>query len=71
MSEDRFDWVVVEEATLIRSTDRAGLFDVDGDEVWIPWSQIREDSVDQDGESGALFLRRWIAQDKDLEFAEE
>lgn len=64
-------WVLVSEVTLVRSTDKAGLYKIDGTEHWIPWSQIREDSVDKDGETGDLWITEWIADQKEIEGEEE
>jgi len=64
-------WILVSDATLIRSSDKAGLYKIDGDEYWIPWSQIRDDSVDRDGESGDLWITEWIADQKEIEGDDE
>lgn len=64
-------WVLVSEVTLVRSTDKAGLYKIEGKEHWIPWSQIREDSVDKDGETGDLWITEWIADQKEIEGEEE
>jgi len=64
-------WILVNEATLIRSSDKAGLYKIYGEEHWIPWSQIRDDSVDKDGESGELWITEWIADEKEIEGDDE
>lgn len=64
--------VCIENVTLIRSTEKAGMYQTeDGDEVWIPWSQIDENSVDKDGDSGDIWIPLWLAEAKELEYSEE
>lgn len=64
--------VCIENVTLIRSTEKAGMYQTeDGDEVWIPWSQIDENSVDKDGDSGDIWIPLWLAEAKELEYLEE
>lgn len=69
---NRYDEVCIPEATIIRQTDNAGCFMVDDTEVWIPWSQIADynGTPSKDGEIGFLYVKRWIAEDKDLEYEE-
>lgn len=67
--------VEIENCTLIKSTTRAGLYQIeDSDEsvseVWIPWSQLQDDSVDKDGDSGSIFIPLWLAENNDLEYIE-
>jgi hypothetical protein len=64
-------YVLIEDATVVRSTDKAGLFRIDGEEYWIPWSQVRDDSVDRDGATGNLWITEWIAGEKGLEGQED
>lgn len=64
-------WILVSDATLIRSSDKAGLYKIDDTEHWIPWSQIRDDSVDRDGQSGDLWITEWIADQKEIEGYDE
>lgn len=64
-------YVLIEDATVVRSTDKAGLFEIDGEEYWIPWSQVRDDSVDRDGDTGDLWITEWIAGEKGLEGQED
>lgn len=68
--------VRIEDVTLKRSTEKAGLFIIDdGDdgtiELWLPWSQVLEGSVDRDGETGDLIIPLWLAEKHELEFSEE
>lgn len=71
-----YETVIVCEATQLRSTDKAALYRVETDdntyaEVWIPFSQLRDGSVDKDGTSGDLHIPRWLAEDNELEYSEE
>ncbi len=72
MSNNRFTTVIISEVTLIRSTEKAGMYrDTEGNEFWIPWSQLREDSVDKDGETGDIRIPLWLAEEKELDYEEE
>ena len=64
--------VCIENVTLKRSSSKAGLYaDEEGDEFWIPWSQLHEPSVDKDGETGDIWIPLWLAAEKELEYTEE
>jgi hypothetical protein len=67
---DGWDYVAVCDVQLIEQTDRAGLFLIEGEEVWIPWSQIDENSMLDEGEDGDIYIRRWIAIEKGLPFVD-
>ena len=65
-------WVLISDATCVRTTDKAGLFKLpDQGEEWIPWSQIRDGSPDKDGEKGDLWISQWIADEKGLDGDDE
>lgn len=64
--------VQIDEATLIRQTVNAGLFEINGEEHWIPWSQVDGDcDLEDDGDTGPLIITQWIAEQKDLEWDSE
>lgn len=72
MTNNRFTTVIISEVTLVRSTPKAGLYrDTEGNEFWIPWSQLRDDSVDKDGETGDIRIPLWLAEEKELDYEEE
>lgn len=51
----------------IRATDAALLCEIDGNQVWIPLSQIDDDSeVWELGQEGVLVVSQWIAEQRDL-----
>lgn len=60
-------WILIDDATLVRSSPKAGLYKINGEEHWLPWSQVHEDSVDKDGESGELWITEWIAGEKGID----
>ena len=67
------DTVTFSGVTVLHETDpgESGsgslLCDVEGEEVWIPKSQIHDDSeVYEDGTDGDLVISRWIAEKKGL-----
>lgn len=72
MVNPAFETVAIDHMTLIRSTDKAGLYeDEDDNEYWIPFSMLKGGSVDKDGETGTIRIPRWLAEEKDLEYTEE
>lgn len=51
----------------IKATEKALLVEVDGDEVWIPQSQIDDDSeVSKEGDEGKLVISQWFANKEGL-----
>lgn len=65
-----WDYVVVCDVTLVEEGDRAGLFSIEGEEVWIPWSQIDDGSLMEVDEEGDLYVRRWLAIENGLPFVD-
>ena len=56
-----------EDVHCIRSTVAAALVVIEGEEFWIPASQIEEESeVRRDGDEGTLVIRMWCARQKGL-----
>jgi hypothetical protein len=50
-----------------RETDKAILVEIKGEEVWIPKSQIHDDSeVYASGHTGKLVITEWLAREKGL-----
>ena len=59
--------VEFEDSECIQETDAALLVSIDGEEHWIPKSQITDDSeVWKQGDVGTLVITEWIAQEKGL-----
>lgn len=59
--------VTFEDVKVIRDSGTAILCEVDGEEVWIPKSQIDDDSeVYKAGTDGKLIIPEWLATDKGL-----
>lgn len=57
------------EAVCKKATDNALLVEVDGEEIWIPQSQILADSEvydDDENSIGTLVITEWIATKKGL-----
>ena len=65
---DGWDYVAICDVGLLEESEGAGLFLIEGEEIWIPWSQIDESIVPEAGEEADLYVRRWIAIEKDLPF---
>lgn len=56
---------LVGDAKATRETDKAVLFIIEGQEEWIPKSQIHDDSeVWQGGCEGALIVTEWFAEQR-------
>jgi hypothetical protein len=57
----------MEHVRALKSTKKALLCIIDGEEDWIPFSQITDDSeVYQQGDEGTLIITRWLAYKKGL-----
>ena len=58
------------EAVFVRATDMAILVEIDGNEYWLPLSQLGDDSeLGEDsgrGEDGSVFVPEWLAAEKGL-----
>jgi hypothetical protein len=56
-----------ENVTVLRETEKAILCEIDGKQVWLPKSQIHDDSeVYKMGTEGELVISQWLAEEKDL-----
>lgn len=69
--DPKYDQVEIGNVTLKMSRPKAGLYVFeDGSEHWLPFSQVAEGSVDKDGDSGTLYIPRWLAEDRDIDYEE-
>lgn len=60
--------VSIEDVACLRATEKAILVNVDGEELWIPLSQVDDDSeVYSEGDEGTLIITAWIARQKGLD----
>lgn len=68
MHEDDYEPVECEGCVAVHETDHALLVrTIEGDEVWIPLSQIDDDSeVFAEGTEGTLVIPAWLAEDRGL-----
>lgn len=59
---------IFKDVTVLRTTDKAMLCDIEGQEVWIPVSQIDEDGTDisEEGDEGTLVIPEWLSIEKGL-----
>lgn len=61
------DLARINDCRVKRATDKAILVEVDGEEAWIPQSQIDDESeVWKDGDEGTLVIPLWLAEAKGL-----
>ncbi len=72
LQDDDNELVAVEDCRCIQATAKAILIvHGDGDDVWIPQSQIHDDSeVYKPNTDGTLIIPRWLAEDKELSYCE-
>ena len=60
--------VEIRDVQAIKETDAALLCAIEGEEIWIPKSQINDDSeVYAEGGEGTLVITRWFAEKKGLD----
>lgn len=64
---DDSDDDVTLDVELVAETDRAIRVRVDGDEEWIPLSQVRDRDVHERGDVGTITIPRWLAADRGWE----
>jgi hypothetical protein len=60
--------VTLSDVSVVKETDKALLCNIHGEEIWIPKSQIKEDSeVFEEGTEGSLVISQWLASQKGLD----
>jgi hypothetical protein len=60
-------WVHIDVDRVVRETDAAFLFDIDGEEVWVPKSQIADaDDYGAGDENVSVSVTAFIAREKGL-----
>jgi hypothetical protein len=53
--------------SVLKESEKALLIDFEGEEHWIPKSQVHDDSdVYEEGDLGTIIISRWIAGQKGL-----
>lgn len=69
--DPKYAQVEVANVTLKRSSAKAGLYVLeDGTEHWLPFSQVADGSVDKDNTTGTLYIPRWLAEDREIDYDE-
>lgn len=64
-------WLDFECENVERETEKALLCKIQGQDIWIPKSQLSKDSiVGSEGQSGIITISEWIAGQKGLEVVE-
>jgi hypothetical protein len=57
----------IADVNILRSTESAVLCLIENEEIWIPQSQIDDESeVWEEGDNGTLVISLWIAEQKGL-----
>ena len=60
------------EVLVKHQTDKAVLVEVDGEEVWIPWSQVEDNGEEfKNGYEGIMYVTRWFADKEELTYVDE
>jgi hypothetical protein len=62
----RNDMIDVEDLEFLHETDSAILVECDGEEVWLPLSQIEWDGDAERGDTITVSMPEWLAEDKGL-----
>lgn len=58
-------WVRVDYDEIKAATEKAVLIDIDGEDIWLPTSQLDADYSNEVGEgAGHMFVTEWIAKQK-------
>lgn len=66
--DERYEQVTIHVENVVKTTDKAALCEVNGEEHWIPWSQIDPGSeIESEGDSGLAYIPRWLADEKGIE----
>lgn len=61
----RGPFIKVKDVQVLKATPAALLCRIQGDQFWVPQSQVHDDSeVYQEGDKGALVCSEWIAESK-------
>jgi len=67
---DRYE-IVEYDAEVVRVTALALLVNIDGDEYWLPKSQLKDEGdlgeASEAGDKGSIAIPRWLAEDKGIE----
>lgn len=60
--------VEFDDVTVIKESEKAILVDIEGDEVWIPVSQLHktDNECKNEDDKGTLVITQWIAREKHL-----
>lgn len=64
-------FVEIEVTEVLRESEKAYLFDIDGDEMWFPKSHIRTDTFGVGSKNVKVEVSKWIADEKGLEYDNE
>lgn len=57
---------------VLRTSDRAALMEIDGEEHWVAFSQIEDNGEDvAKGFIGTLYLTRWICDENGIDYNDE
>jgi hypothetical protein len=68
---EQYKLVEVDNCVCSTATNKAILVACEGDEVWVPTSQVHEDSeVYKPGTEGILVIPQWVGEMKELPYRE-
>lgn len=63
------DYITIPDVSAVHETEKALLVEIEGDQYWVPKSQISDDSeVFEDGNEGDLVVSEWFADKNDLPY---
>ena len=66
LADSNDDDVELEYTKIKHATNKAALFIVDGEDLWLPFTQIVEVEGEADEDGGSVTITGWIASQKGL-----
>ena len=64
---DRNELVEVRFERVVKTTGSAALLEIDGEEHWIPFSQIAGEEPEEGDEDGVIEIPRWLVDDRGID----
>ena len=62
------NWVHLDDCDVLRTTEKAILVEYDGEEIWLPRSQVSDGEQYEEGDTGVtISITEYIAREKGIE----
>ncbi len=59
-------YIELEDVEILRETGKALMVEVEGEEIWLPISQVKPDPEHEVGYVGEISITEWIAEQKGI-----